>query len=350
MVLFIKGIRITIIGIAAAFALSTGMNAAAACTQPGISAQSAVLLQDGNILYEKAAHCRMPMASLTKVMTAILVIENADLTDTVHIQEQHCTVEGSSMYLKPGSSVSVQALLDGLMLLSGNDAAIALAEHVSGDTAAFAAQMNRKAKLLGLKNTHFVNPHGLNQDGHYSTAYDLAKLMEYCMRNPIFAQITGKRAMLYEGNVYRNHNKLLASCPGCIGGNTGYPDRAGRCLISVCCRENTPVVCVTLSAPKDWEDHAALYDWCYETYREYLPADEINVEIPLVGEKRRIKLVPRSGEKLFVREDAEINIEIHAPWFAFKPLKAGEIAGCFLIYIDGACAGEYYLIYEESCE
>lgn len=315
---------------------------------PALSAQSAVLVCEGEVLYEKNARLRLPMASTTKIMTAILAIENANTEDIVSIKPEHCMVEGSSMYLRPESEKTVLELLKGLLLVSGNDAALALADHVAGDCDKFVEMMNRKAADLGLENTHFTNPHGLSHASHYTTAYDMALLMEYCMDNELFRHIVAMKSFESDGAQLLNHNKLLFSCPGCIGGKTGYTEASGRCLVSCCEREGAQVICVTLSAPDDWNDHMALYNWAYDNFSLRSLTENQSFPVPLVSdEKSYVFLVPEKEESTFVRDSSEIRLEAQLPWFAVEPLKAGERGGKVSIFVDGIKTGEYYLIYSE---
>ena len=315
---------------------------------PALSAQSAVLVCEGEVLYEKNARLRLPMASTTKIMTAILAIENANTEDIVSIKPEHCMVEGSSMYLRPESDKTVLELLKGLLLVSGNDAALALADHVAGDCDKFVEMMNRKAADLGLENTHFTNPHGLSHASHYTTAYDLALLMEYCMDNELFRRIVAMKSFESDGAQLLNHNKLLFSCPGCIGGKTGYTEASGRCLVSCCEREGAQVICVTLSAPDDWNDHMALYNWVYDNFSLRSLTENQSFPVPLVSnEKSYVFLVPEKEESTFVRDSSEIRLEAQLPWFAVEPLKAGDRGGKVSIFVDGIKTGEYYLIYSE---
>ncbi|MBQ8218089.1 MAG: D-alanyl-D-alanine carboxypeptidase [Oscillospiraceae bacterium] len=315
---------------------------------PALSAQSAVLVCEGEVLYEKNARLRLPMASTTKIMTAILAIENANTEDIVSIKSEHCMVEGSSMYLRPESEKTVLELLKGLLLVSGNDAALALADHVAGDCDKFVEMMNRKAADLGLENTHFTNPHGLSHASHYTTAYDLALLMEYCMDNELFRRIVAMKSFESDGAQLLNHNKLLFSCPGCIGGKTGYTEASGRCLVSCCEREGAQVICVTLSAPDDWNDHMSLYNWVYDNFSLRSLTENQSFPVPLVSnEKSYVFLVPEKEESSFVRDSSEIRLEAQLPWFAVEPLKAGDRGGKVSIFVDGIKTGEYYLIYSE---
>lgn len=240
----------------------------------GISAQSAIVIEkdSGRILYQKNAEKQLPMASTTKIMTAIIALEQGNPTEKIRISPAAAAVEGSSMYLKEGEEFTLEELLYGLMLSSGNDAAVAIAEHLGGMNG-FVEQMNQKASVLGAVNTHFANPNGLPDDTHYSTARDMAVITAYCLNNPKFAEIaaTKARQISGEGKAHprslTNHNKLLQLCPGCIGVKTGFTKAAGRCLVSAAQRNGMTLICVTLNAPNDWNDHCSLYDAMFQTYR-----------------------------------------------------------------------------------
>ena len=213
----------------------------------------------GEVLRASREHEKMLIASTTKVMTALVVLEQADLYDTVEITASHM-VEGSSMYLKPGETVTVEELLYGLLLCSGNDAALALADACGGlDT--FVGLMNEKAAALGMQDSHFENPNGLDGKEHYSTAYDMALLMAAAENDPTFCRICATKTAKIGERTMTNHNKLLTQLDGCIGGKTGYTKAAGRTLLSCCEREGRRLVAVTLCDGNDWADHAALYDY-----------------------------------------------------------------------------------------
>ena len=225
-----------------------------------LSAAAAILMDadSGEVLYEKDAARRMQIASTTKIMTALVVLEHARLTDTITVTGDHM-VEGSSMYLKPGETVTVEELLYGLMLCSGNDAALALADCCGG-LETFVAAMNDKAAALGMTDTSFANPNGLDDENHYSTARDMAVLAAYAAQDPTFRRICSTRTATVGGRTMTNHNKLLSQVEGCIGMKTGYTRAAGRTLVSCAEREGRRLVAVTLCDGNDWADHKALYE------------------------------------------------------------------------------------------
>ena len=222
-----------------------------------VSATAAVLLDadTGQVLYEKNGDEQMLIASTTKIMTALVVLEQAGLDDTVTVTRDHMA-EGSSMYLKPGETVRVEELLYGLLLCSGNDAALALTACAGGPEP-FVALMNEKAAALGMTRTSFANPNGLDAEGHYSTARDMAVLAAAAMEEPTFRRICSSRSVTIGQRTMENHNRLLRQVEGCIGLKTGYTKAAGRTLVSCACR----LIAVTLRDSDDWADHAALYEY-----------------------------------------------------------------------------------------
>ena len=205
------------------------------------------------------------MASTTKIMTAIVTIENLDLDRIVAVDDRAIGIEGSSIYLKQGEEISVRALLYALMLRSANDAAAALAYEISGSTEDFALLMNEKAAELGLSDTNFENPHGLDSENHYTTAHDLAIISAYAMSNQTFREIVSSRKALIESSAEKrmliNHNKMLSYYDGCIGIKTGYTKKSGRSLASAAERDGATLICITINAPDDWNDHKKLFDY-----------------------------------------------------------------------------------------
>jgi len=313
-----------------------------------VQAKSAIVLcaDDGSTLFAKNADSRCLIASTTKLMTALVCLEHAALDDTVTAQARHCAVEGSSMYLKAGERYSVRELLLGLLLASGNDAALALAEHTAGSVPTFVGLMNRKAQALGLKDTHFENPHGLDEGTHYSTARDLARLMSACMENPAFRSLDAQRTASAAGQTLVNHNKLLSLCPGCIGGKTGYTKAAGRCLVSCCEREGMRLVCVTLSDPDDWNDHMRLYDRAYEDYALHDLSTELSFDVPVItGSPEIVKAIPTPGSKLVLPKGRNSELTAEVPRFVFAPVSAGDTAGTLTYWKDGSTLARFPLIY-----
>ena len=305
-----------------------------ACTEPvaygaeEISAKAAIVYEPvtGTVLYEKSADEQMLIASTTKIMTAMVVLENCELQEKVDITSAHAAVEGSSMYLRPGGNYTVEDLLYGLMLASGNDAAAALADHTAGSMEAFAEKMNERAGELGLQNTHFANSHGLDAQGHYGSARDLAILTSAAMENETFREIFATASYEVGGVSYYNHNKLLSSCPGCIGGKTGYTEKAGRILVSCVEREGMELICVTISDPRDWEDHAFLYDKCFGEY-EYISVLGEHSSLSVVsGEMPEVELRPEIAA-IVAPKSENVRLRLCVPRFVFAPLRPGERVG-----------------------
>lgn len=251
-------------------------NFAAAETAPlHVSAESAVLMeqQSGRVLFAKDAHEKRRIASITKIMTAILAIESGKLEKKVKISKKAALTEGSSLYLKPGEKIRLKDLVYGLMLRSGNDAAVAIAESVGGSVEGFSHLMNQKAAQIGMTDTIFANPHGLDDHKEmYSTAYDMALLTRYAMKNPTFREIAGTKVYRVpnpDGNgilVWRNKNKLLTSYPYSTGGKTGYTTIAKRTLVSTAKKHDLSLIAVTLNDRDDWDDHMNMFEWGFKHY------------------------------------------------------------------------------------
>ena len=227
------------------------------------SAASAILVdaESGRVLYEKDADSRRLIASTTKIMTALVALEMKSTDALVPIRREYTLVEGSSMYLKEGQVLRLETLLYGLLLSSGNDAAVAIADFCAGDVDAFVARMNHKAAQLGMSNTSFENPNGLDDENQYSSARDMAILAAYAMKNPTFVRMVSTHSVTVEGMTMTNHNRLLKECEGCIGLKTGYTRAAGRTLVTCAVRSGRMLVAVTLNDGDDWRDHMNLYDY-----------------------------------------------------------------------------------------
>ena len=259
----------------------------------GVSAESAILMDadSGCVLWEKNAHTRMGMASTTKIMTALTVLRLSSPEDTVSVSDAAIGTEGSSIYLCKGEKMTVEQLLYGLLLASANDAAVALAIHCAGSVETFSGHMNIVADELGLKNTHFTNPHGLYDDDHYTTSYELALITREALKDPLLAKIfsTYKATIPFcqeaDKRLVVNHNKMLKSYEGAIGVKTGFTKKTGRCLVSGAERDGLTLICVTLNAPDDWRDHTALLDYGYENYCRvtFAGVGEYSYSLPVVG-------------------------------------------------------------------
>lgn len=239
-----------------------------------ISASSAILMDtDSNtIIYEKNINEVRSVASISKIMTAIIAIESGKMDDTVVIGDEIDSAYGSGIYIRKGEELTLRDLVYGLMLRSGNDAALAIANYVGGDVDSFVMLMNNKAKEIGMKNTVFNNPSGLdNKKGNYSTAYDMAKLASYAIKNGEFKKITGTKRYTLKTNkntyIWNNKNKMLSMYKYSTGGKTGYTEIAKRTLVSYASKDNTNLVVVTLNDGNDWNDHKVLFEYGFNNYK-----------------------------------------------------------------------------------
>ena len=320
--------------------LFTGSTGAAQV--PDTSAVSAVLMDadSGRILYAKNADERRLIASITKLMTALVALESGHAVDeVVKVRSDWTGIEGSSLYLRPGEELRLETLLYGMLLRSGNDAAQAVAGYCGGDVESFVEAMNTKAEALGMKDTHFANPSGLNAEGHYSTARDMAVLARACLENDRLSAIVATQSIALEGRVFTNHNKLLWQYEGCIGLKTGYTERAGRTLVSATQRDGMTLICVTLGAPEDWRDHAAMFDYGFEQYENRCLAQngEVLCRVPVKG-----SLIPfcevTAGETVSAALLAEDRVYFE-PVFSAEcltaPAAAGETVGAGIFSLNG---------------
>ncbi|HHX71700.1 MAG TPA: D-alanyl-D-alanine carboxypeptidase [Clostridiales bacterium] len=328
-------------------------------SEPRVSAQSYVLMDadTGKIWAAIKPDVRLPIASTTKVMTAYvaIVLSEGDLSQKLTATDAHVRVEGSRMYLRAGESLTLEELLYGLMLASGNDAALTIAEGLSGSVDAFVAEMNRMAQTLGLKDTHFTNPSGLPDDNHYSTAQDMAKLMAVAMRDPTFAKITGTREKVLTGRTVANHNRLLKTYAGLDGGKTGFTKAAGRCLITTAARNGRRLVVVTLNAPSDWKDHTALYDYGFSLYSEKLEFSKgtVPVSLHIVGSKTLT--VPLYSEEevsltLTASEKQALKLIYYLPKFAYAPIDKNVPVGHITFMSEQRILATIKLYTAESAE
>ena len=300
-----------------------------------ISARSFCLIEatEGRVLYGKGENIRLPMASTTKIMTAIIALESGiPLSSQIKVPKAAVGVEGSSIYLAEGEIITLEALLYGLLLSSANDASVAIALTIADSKEGFVDMMNEKARFLGLYNTHFANPHGLYDDDHYSSAYDLARLMAYCMKNEEFAKISGcsKRVFPRDGGTTRvmiNHNRLLGYDIGVIAGKTGFTKKSGRCLVSCAEREDMMLICTTLGAPDDWNDHKKLYDFGFGNYQR-MCFGGIEIDIPLVsGQNSSVSATSNGVSVLLPKDRSDIDVIVEAPRFLFAGINKGDQIG-----------------------
>ncbi|WP_302496664.1 D-alanyl-D-alanine carboxypeptidase family protein [uncultured Flavonifractor sp.] len=319
--------------------------------EPTLSASSAILMdkESGRVLYEKNAREQRSIASITKLMTALVAVElHPDLSSTVTIKREWTGAEGSSMYLKPEEKVTLEALLYGLMLSSGNDAALAIAGYCGGDVESFVAEMNKKAAQLGMNDTHFANPNGLDDPDHYSTAYDMAILAWAVLEREELRTIVSTRSIFIAGRSLTNHNKLLWRYEGCTGLKTGYTDEAGRTLVSSALRDGQELIAVTLNAPSDWADHAALFDYGFATYPRTLAASAGEwTHIPVTGSLCPFTRVSTVSDFYYPLAQGEtVQRTVDLPEQVEAPVEAGFPAGSLTLTLNGDEIGRLPLLYQ----
>lgn len=312
-----------------------------------VSAKSAVVIDavTKKVLFEKDAYTKRPMASTTKIMTTLLCLESGDLDVPFEVDSTAIHVEGSSMGLTEGDIVTKRALCYGMLLPSGNDAANATAIRLAGSYEEFALLMNARAAQIGMTSSFFVTPSGLDGEGHGSTAYDMALLAAEAMKNPDFREIcSSSTAKLSYGNPpydrwLKNSNKLLNMYDGCIGVKTGFTDDAGRCLVSAAERNGITLICVTLNAPNDWEDHRKMLDYGFSMEKlTELPAAEIPDFLPVAGGEADtvgICISDKAVAPLVSEDIGKITSRVTVAPFLYAPIKAGDELGEAIYYLDG---------------
>ena len=320
-----------------------------------VSAEKAILMDavTGRVLYERNADEESLIASTTKIMTALVVCEQCNVLDRVRIPAEAVGVEGSSLYLREGEVLTVQELLYGLMLHSGNDAAEALAIYCGGTVEGFAELMNDKARQLGLVNTHFVNPHGLDAPDHHSTARDLAVLAAYAMEDPIFRQTVSTKTVTVGERSLRNHNKLLWQVNGAEGVKTGFTKAAGRILVSSASRDGRRLIAVTINDPDDWRDHASLLDDGFARYslRRIATAGENVGTVEVVGgASMAVCLTAAEDFDYPLAEGDRVTVEIPGPGFVYAPVVEGADAGFARVCVEGKQVGRIALNYGKTVE
>lgn len=287
----------------------------ASSSLPVVSAQSAILMnaEDGSVYFEKCADQAMGMASTTKLMTALVVAEHTTPDDVVTVSPEAVGIEGSSIYLIQGEMLTVEELLYALLLSSANDAATALAIFVGGSVDAFSQMMNERAAQMGLKQTHFTNPHGLYHEDHYTTARELAIIAKEVLDVPLLRKIvaTQRYTIPHDGIPDRrllvNHNKLLRTYDGAIGMKTGFTKKTGRTLVSAAQRNGLTLISVTLNAASDWQDHTDMFDYGFENYTTLtIPVGGFSYSIPVTGgEQNAVKLINSQPMTLTVPKNHE---------------------------------------------
>ena len=319
------------------------------CRAVGTSATSAILMDvdSGRVLYQHNADAQMLIASTTKILTALVALRDGDLEDVVTVSAQAAGTEGSSMYLRAGEELTLETLLYGLLLCSGNDAAVAIAEHVGGSVSGFVERMNDLAAELGMEHSSFANPNGLDDEDHYSTARDMAVLACAAVQNETLVRIASTHTVTIGGRTMTNHNKLLTMEEGCIGLKTGYTRAAGRTLVTCAERNGQRLVAVTLQDGNDWADHQSLYDYGFSTYPAHQGAvlgqetaraavsGSGGIPMPLMAAESFSW--PLSGE-----ESMTMRLELAQPLEA--PVLAGTEAGEAVFFVDGTEVGRVKLL------
>lgn len=314
----------------------------------GTSAQAHVLIDadTGLVLSASNENQKLKMASTTKIMTTLLALEEAEKENSVVTFTEEMIAEGSSMYLSVGDKLRLTDLAAGMMMASGNDAANATALFISESFEDFATVMNARAQQIGMMNTNFVTPSGLDDENHYSTAYDMALLMREAMKNQSFISLASCTEKTVEFvspenkvTTYANHNRLLKLCEYCTGGKTGYTEAAGRCLVTSAEKDGVSLIAVTLNAPDDWNDHKALYEYGFSLYTKVTFDERESVfEVGLSGGEQDF-LTASVDEVVAVSVPAnrikDIERKIYLPQFVFAPVKEGDIVGKIIYTLDG---------------
>ena len=327
----------------------------ASADEPILSAYAYSLycVNTGEFLLSHNADERLPMASTTKIMTAILGLEKvqSDNEETIVTVTPDMYAEGSSMYLAAGEQVHLFDLVGGMLMVSGHDAANAIAQTVAGSTENFARLMNKKSRQIGLHDTNFVTPSGLDAEDHYTTAHDLAKLMAYCMENSLFRETDSMRSITVnfvspqgKSQTYYNENRLLSEYEYCIAGKTGYTDKAGRTLVSCAEKDGIRLIAVTLNDGDDWNDHKKMYDHGFDMLSvQKLDMDFSGLTVPVVGGTRTEIEVDISEQPSVCADEnglANITAVYCIPRFVYAPIAKGSSIGTIKYYNNGVYAGQ----------
>ena len=349
-----------LVGLAALCALLFCLWPVEAAAWPQLPADTGAVVidaQTGRVIFGHQEHEVKPMASLTKMMTAYLTLQQPDLEAYFEVPAAAVGVEGSSMGLQLGDQVSLEALAVGQLLPSGNDAAAAAAIHIAGSEAAFAEQMNAQALAWGLGNTHFTNPHGLDATGHQSTAYDLAQIARHAIQDENFLKICSSARMACrfgnppEEHTFTNHNRLLEEYEGCIGVKTGYTSLAGRCLASAARREGVTLICVTLHYRDDWNLHKQLLDEAFAQVQA-VPLNTLGLpeNLPLAGAQSPLLAVaPAQAAVTLSREEIpQARVEVIAEPFLSAPVEKGQVVGRALCRVGEQTVYQTPLLAEET--
>ena len=315
------------------------------------SAASAVLIEQesGRVLYTQNADEERLIASITKIMTAVVAIEHGDLRAEYTVTWDDMA-EGSSMYLAPGDVLTLEELLYGLMLSSGNDAALAVAHCVAGEVDAFVALMNEMAQRLAMSHSHFANPNGLDAEGHYASAADMARLTAYALENQLFRRIVSTASITIGERYLTNHNKLLRLYDGCLGVKTGYTQAAGRTLVSAAQREGMTLICVTLHDGDDWNDHMALLDFGFASYHMETAVSAGQVLASVLvrgGTSKTVTLAAKEDLRYPIADGERLTVEVCVPVSVAAPVVPGEVMGEAVVRLDGEAVAFVDLIAAE---
>lgn len=332
----------------------TSLQAAAlgAPMPPKVTAESALLVDavSGKVLYEKRCRVRRPPASLTKIMTAILILEHGNLDDVVTASKHACSTPYGSLHLKPGEKLTLRDLLRAILMRSANDGAVCAAEHIAGSESKFVAMMNKKAKEIGAINTHFANPHGLHDPSHYSTAYDIALIARYAIRYPEFNAIVQKKQARIERSInsldvtLRNTAKFLSKFEGADGIKTGYTKEAGHCFVGSATRNDWRLIAVVLKSKDTWTDTAVLLNYGFKYFRQIAFAKEnevVTTVAVLGGKQEKVDLVASAPLTMVVKKSdkVESKVDLDAPKKVSAPVKKGEKIGTITAWVNGKKLG-----------
>ena len=336
-----KRLTASFIAISIFFSLCIKANA----VELSLSAKSAILINalTNEVVYEKNAYEKRGMASTTKIMTALLTIERGNLHKTYVAKDEDVRIEGTSIGLKEGDRITLETLVQGMLLESGNDAANVSARVIGKSREKFVSLMNQKAKEIGMEDTQFKNPSGLTEEGHFSTAYDMALLGSFAIKNKQFRDICSQSSIRVSyGNpeyqrTFKNHNKLLNSVEGAFGIKTGFTKASGRCLVSAAERDGVTLVAVTLSAPDDWNDHKKLFEYGFEKVKIYeMGFDTEKIELDVVGSDNKKIGVKLKNKLTYTAIDEEMNPEtvVLCDNFLYSGVKKGDRIGCVKVFSE----------------
>lgn len=327
-----------------------------ATDEPSVSASSAVMIDADTIevLYQKDAHKIRSMASTTKIMTALLAVESGKLNETVTVKEK-IYIEGTAVGFEKGDKLTLEALCYGMLLESGNDAAVLTANYLAGSEEKFSILMNKKAEEIGMCNTNFVTASGLDDENHYTTAYDMALLGAYAVKIEKFREISSAKTYRAEFidsdkiRTFSNHNRLLKTCDGVFGIKTGFTKKSGRCLVTACERDGKTLVAVTLNAPDDWNDHSRLYNYGYSLYQNQNIEINLPEKIRVYGaDASEISIDCFKDKSFLIRKGRVLTYKIYIAKHLYAPIKKYDYMGNVIVYSNGYIMDEYPIYATEN--